>query len=196
MPAVSVKEPPLLFSGEMVRASLAGENRQRKKLYPREGETPVSDAHLIRRLANGLEAAPKDGCWNWVKTCKAHGYGTLTLEGRTIYAHRLAFRLSGRILRDGQQVRHTCDNPRCINPAHLLAGNHSDNMQDMVRRGRHPGPPPPTAGEKNPASRLTEKGVQEIRVRLRDGEVQRILAAEYGVSQSQISNIKRGAQWR
>lgn len=38
-------------------------------------------------------------------------------------------------------VRHTCDNTRCINPAHLLPGTQKDNMQDCIRRGRISKPP-------------------------------------------------------
>jgi len=37
---------------------------------------------------------------------------------------------------DGLVIRHTCDNPRCINPDHLLAGTHKDNGEDVARRRR------------------------------------------------------------
>lgn len=33
-------------------------------------------------------------------------------------------------------VRHTCDNPRCVNPEHLIGGTQKDNVQDMLDRGR------------------------------------------------------------
>lgn len=34
-------------------------------------------------------------------------------------------------------VRHSCDNPPCCNPAHLLVGTAAQNAQDMAERGRH-----------------------------------------------------------
>lgn len=53
--------------------------------------------------------------------------------------HRLAFCLHNICTLDdiaGKLIRHTCDNPRCINPEHLLAGTQEDNMRDMVLRNR------------------------------------------------------------
>ena len=189
-------EHPILFSASMVRAILAGQKGQRHRLYPRAGETPASPEHLARRLANGLDSAPEDGCWEWKRTRNADGYGLLTVAGRGTLAHRLAYELAGGVLLCGEHVRHTCDNPPCINPAHLRSGGPFENMRDMVSRGRHGGPPPAMVGSKNPASKLTGGQVVEIRERLDAGEVQRVLATEYGVSQSQISNIKRGVKWQ
>lgn len=62
------------------------------------------------------------------------GYATAWLHGRTTTLHRKVFYETTGELPD--VVRHTCDNARCINPAHLLAGTQVDNMRDMVVRGR------------------------------------------------------------
>lgn len=55
----------------------------------------------------------------------------------------------------GKVVRHECDNPGCVNPAHLLLGTHQDNMDDKVRRGRVPA--------RGTNTKLTAEEVQWIR---------------------------------
>jgi transcriptional regulator len=51
-------------------------------------------------------------------------------------------------------------------------------------------------GTANPSAKLTENDVDEIRLALARGEVQRKIASRFGVSQSQVSFIKRGLQWK
>lgn len=87
-------------------------------------------------------------------------------------------------------VRHSCDNPPCVNPAHLSTGTKADNSADMVARGRSP------RGSRSGASKLTERQVAEIRVRQAAGELHRVLAAEYGISRVTITNIVTGKTWR
>jgi hypothetical protein len=70
------------------------------------------------------------------------GYVQERAEGYSTLAHRVAYaRAHGVPVRSliGTVIRHTCDNPPCINPAHLVAGTASDNMRDMVDRGRDAG---------------------------------------------------------
>lgn len=52
---------------------------------------------------------------------------------RVVFAKKLGIELSSLA---GVVVRHTCDNPRCINPAHLIAGTKADNNRDRAERGR------------------------------------------------------------
>lgn len=83
-----------------------------------------------------------DACWPWKKGCSRDGYGSIKLrralpgqfhEG----AHRLAWQLHHRLpLTRATVIRHSCDNPPCCNPKHLLAGTQRDNVRDMVLRGR------------------------------------------------------------
>ena len=79
------------------------------------------------------------GCWEW----KGHrisngeyGYGTAVIGGLRGYAHRIAWLLSGGTLRRGKWVLHSCDNPPCINPAHLSDGTPTENARDRERKGR------------------------------------------------------------
>lgn len=185
---------PIIFSAPMVRALLDGRNL-RRKLYVRKGEDQNAPEHLARRLANGLDAAEEGQCWLWTRAQNGDGYGTLTINGRQAYAHRLAFELSGGVIPAGLDVLHACDNPRCINPYHLSAGTRSKNMADCYARGRSRLPAPRMNGESNGSAKLTASAVEEIRASVARGEVQRVIADRYGVSQTLVSAIKNGRVW-
>ncbi len=185
---------PILFSAPMVRALLDG-RKTRRKLYVRKGCDPCAPEHLARRLANGLDTAEPGQCWEWRRTHNGQGYGELRVAGRMIYAHRLAYELSKGPIPAGFDVMHACDNPRCINPDHLSAGTRNTNMADCHARGRSKIPSPRMRGETNGAAKLSGAQVQEIRGRLAAGETQRSIAADYSVSQSLVSAIKRGRLW-
>jgi hypothetical protein len=81
-------------------------------------------------------------CWEWRGGLFKNGYGMFNagrfVDGRqdTRYTHRVAFELFNGRIPDGQVIRHACDNKRCCNPAHLLAGTQQDNIDDMFARGR------------------------------------------------------------
>jgi hypothetical protein len=87
-------------------------------------------------------------------------------------------------------VRHACDNRACYNIVHLIGGTHSDNVMDMVERGRN------AKGSKHHAAKLTEGDIPEIRKRLAAGESQGAIARDYKVNRTAISKIHRGEKWR
>lgn len=190
-----MKERPILFSGEMVRAILDG-SKVRRKLYAPTGTDPLSPEHLALRLMNGIARITDTGCWEWGRST-SEGYGSLTVGSRTVRAHRLSLALSlGVDERAVVEAMHACDNRLCINPEHLSNGTHGDNVRDAIAKGRATPPVPPRqCGETNPASKLTSSSVTEIRQALGRGETQKKIAARYGVSQSVISNIALGKSW-
>lgn len=97
-------------------------------------------------------------CWAWPLSKTKKGYGQLTHEGRPHLAHRVSWEIANnRTATPDQKVRHTCDNPPCVNPRHLILGTSLDNSRDMVERGRS------SFGERNGRSKLTEDTVIEIR---------------------------------
>lgn len=87
---------------------------------------------------------------------------------------------------DGLVVRHTCDNPPCVEPSHLILGTQADNVADAVERGRT------CRGERRANAKLTEDDVRAIRT---DKRSQRAIAAEYGVSQPTVGKVIRGEIW-
>jgi hypothetical protein len=81
-------------------------------------------------------ARVESGCWEWQGALNSMGYGVISFNSRPMYAHRFVFERTFGGLRPGVVVMHSCDNPRCVRPAHLSAGTQKDNSRDMVEKGR------------------------------------------------------------
>lgn len=150
---------------------------------------PIAD-----RLARLTKRGPM--CWTWNGAKNTYGYGTITYQGRTHLAHRLAYAVTYGPIPDGMMVLHCCDNPACVNPAHLRVGTQFENMQDAAAKGRLRTPRIAMFGSTNPSAKLTERKVRKIRKRLSQGEDQHVVAARYGVSRSLIGQIERRQIWR
>jgi hypothetical protein len=137
-------------------------------------------------------SAGPDGCHPWIGQRNNHGYGKTWLDGKRCYAHRVAF-----LFEHGHWpepvTRHRCDNPPCVNPAHLHEGTESDNQRDSVERGRKRNGD--LRGEQLTQAKLTEEQVREIRRRYATGETQRSIAREYGVVQTTISRVVLRERW-
>jgi len=126
-----------------------------------------------------------DDCWEWQAYSDRNGYGRFKLDGKARRAHRVAIRLDGRNP-TGTVVRHTCDNPGCVNPHHLKRGTQRENVRDMVQRDRQP------RGARNGQSKLTREQVMKIRESSRPS---RMLADMYGVAPSTIRMVRTGGSW-
>lgn len=53
----------------------------------------------------------------------------------------MVYKMYNGLLRNDEEVRHTCDIPLCVCPKHLLKGSHTDNVRDAIERGRFKLPP-------------------------------------------------------
>jgi len=85
-------------------------------------------------------------CWEWRGARKTPGgYGHFRYKGKTLKAHRFAWEAIYGPIPPGIHILHKCDNPGCVNPGHLFAGNAKDNACDAVSKGR-------AAGQKLPVS--------------------------------------------
>lgn len=93
------------------------------------------------------------GCWEWMGQTQESGYGQIKAFGKLVNCHRLSYELYHGPIPGGLEVTHTCDNRVCVNPDHLVAGTHQQNMADMILKGRRvQGQPNPLKGKDNPKS--------------------------------------------
>jgi predicted XRE-type DNA-binding protein len=130
------------------------------------------------------EVDPDTGCWNYRKRAPSTGYGRVMLNYKSYIASRLFYTIHYGHFHPSLDVLHTCDNPACVNPDHLFLGTAKDNVADMIAKGRR---------RLTSRMRMSDDDVIECRNRWAEGDVsQARLAADYGVSQTHISNIVRG----
>jgi len=149
---------------------------------------------LQRAFARHVTPGAPDECWAWHGwTDSGYGYGRVKAHGASWQAHRLSWTVHHGPIPDGLCVCHTCDNPICVNPAHLFLGTQADNVADMIHKGRRVN----LVGEKNGKSKLTWDDVCEIRRLYATGECsQPALGRQFGVCHSTIGRIVRGEYWR
>lgn len=138
-------------------------------------------------------------CWLWNHSVDKDGYGQIGeggANGRMLKAHRVSYEIHNGPISVGLEIRHSCDTPGCVNPAHLDEGSHQDNMADMKKRGRARSGA--LSGELCGASKLTEDKVSEIRRDYIEGSRtfgQRALARKHNISHVQVGRIVQGKNW-
>jgi hypothetical protein len=160
----------------------------------------IPDDVLARFWAKVDRRGP-DECWPWKAMCRGgrrrgKGYGLFAVTtGVMVVASRFSLEMAlGRKLDRQELACHHCDNPPCVNPAHLFAGSAADNMRDAVEKGRTHRWRGARRGQDNPFAKLDDAKVREIKALIGTASQQKI-ADQYGIGQSAISRIKRGVDW-
>lgn len=143
----------------------------------------VKNMSLAERLERFSIPEPNSGCLLWCGKVDRHGYGQMKWRRRTHSAHRLAWIAEHGSVDAATHILHRCDVPSCIKASHLWTGTHLDNMRDMVAKGR-------AVGGGN--AKLTYEQVVKIRA---DTRLLRVMAEEYGVSDTALSDIRNGKRW-
>ena len=142
---------------------------------------------LAERLIEKVEIT--DSCWVWKGAVNANGYGSMWNGEKAETASRLSYRLLVGEIGGNQFVCHHCDNPMCVKPSHLFLGTHQENMSDRNLKGRSA----KLAGALNPMAKLTEQQARDIKLSSKPAAD---LMAMYGVSETVISNIRKGKTWK
>ncbi len=133
---------------------------------------------------------PED-CWEWQAGRFDTGYGAFCVDGQNRGAHRVVYQLECGPIPGGLLVCHSCDNPPCVNPAHLFLGTSADNTADAAAKDRltfH-------RGEANGQAKLDDMKVLEIRRRVAAGELHREVAMDFDISCPLVSRIVARKVW-
>ena len=147
----------------------------------------LSDSDALRFWSK-VDRRGDHECWLWRSQAQPNGYGMFRFGPRTMspqYAHRVAYVLSVGPLVPGLEIGHRCHTRNCVNPAHLDAMTHTENVRHSARDGRLHAPRPRR-------TKLTDAQCDEIVSRVRAGESQSGLALAFDVSTAFVSLLVKG----
>jgi len=157
---------------------------------PLAGNTPRGKA--LEFFIDVVLPYTEDDCLIWPFSRTSEGYARVWHEGRLVSVHRLACeRIHGPPPTDKHEAAHSCGNGHlgCVNPRHLSWKTRKENEADKILHGTI------ACGKRHGSSKLTADDVREIQNLI--GTMKQFdLAKIFGISQSTISDIKRGKLWR
>jgi hypothetical protein len=143
---------------------------------------------------NGPIIRPELGnCWIWGASKNSQKYGTFRVGHSTQLAHRISFYLSSGYFPTGRDVLHICDNPSCVNPAHLFLGDDLSNALDRKLKGRNNSEA--RRGSNNGRSKLTIQDVLIVKHLLNEGSLIKEIASMFEVDRKTIYDIRSGKNW-
>lgn len=138
-----------------------------------------------------VDVRSRDECWLWTGARdKRMHYGVFKYHLRQYKAHRFSFEIASGAIPDGLDVLHRCDNPPCVNPAHLFLGTQADNNRDRDTKMRN------SHGERNYFAKLNESDVRRIRDLHAQGVPQKDIAKEFNIDRHHVSDITNRRLWK
>jgi hypothetical protein len=167
-------------------------------------------ASLTERFWAKVKKGHPNDCWLWTANKNNHGYGLIRQGGMAPkkLAHRVSYEIHYGPIREnphlhhGNVVMHSCDNPSCVNPAHLRLGTQAINTRDMDEKRRRrtvsnvANLGPPRKGEDHPFAKLTNASVAEIKKRRAAGETFVSIAKDFGVHKSTVRKALLTPNWK
>jgi DNA-binding CsgD family transcriptional regulator len=147
--------------------------------------------HLKDRFYKKFEVADS-GCWEWQASKNPAGYGWFAMNDTMFLAHRASWIIHNGDIPAGLCILHSCDNPACVNPAHLRVGTHFENTRDKYERGRELH----LKGSQNGRATLTEDQVAKILSLQSSGLSRSEVAERFGISRPMLARIWARKLWK
>jgi hypothetical protein len=156
--------------------------RNRDRATARVGEA----AQFLREVVIPFK---RTDCLLWPYAKSTAGYAQIRMHGVTHYVYRIVCEAQHGKAPPKQEARHLCGagNLGCVNPKHVVWGTRRQNQLDRVAHGTS------NRGERQWQAKLTAKDITKIRS---SKLLQREIAAQYGITQSQVSRIVNHQDWR
>lgn len=159
----------------------------------------ISHNNFVKTITEFLNKRTKqaaNGCYLFSGHIHKTGYGQQSIKGKVYLAHRVAYALANNIpialLPPTDFVLHSCDNPKCCNPAHLRTGTTQDNSADMVSRNRAAKP----KGQLHPNHKLTDAEVRAIRSLYVTGlHTQKQIGSMFNIGHQLVSKVVNKVRW-
>jgi hypothetical protein len=152
---------------------------------------------LVVNFWTRVDKRGPDECWHWTGGLNHAGYGRIEMKCHRLgireqyLAHVLSYELQVGEVPGDLELCHSCDNPPCVNPAHLSPGTHLKNMQDCKERRRNFRP----IGELSGRAKLTADKVVEIRRLAASGMSDPELGRAFNVHPQSIWCVRHRKSW-
>jgi hypothetical protein len=159
---------------------------------------PLPMSERISTFWSRVDKKGPDDCWPWLGAPDIQtGYGKFSWNSKTTSAHRFAWIATFGEIPSGLHVLHHCDNRICQNPNHLFVGTNTDNVHDMLAKGRASKPPVHTGPRRWNCSPLSVDDVKIIRSMWipRKFSVRKI-AVKLGLPYKSVENAVSKHHWK
>lgn len=142
------------------------------------------------RFWSKVDKRDDNQCWNWTGACNKWGYGQFGFNKKVVGAHRVSYELANGAIPEKMFILHSCDNRKCVNPAHLRTGTQTENIQEAVakRRIKH--------GEDHCRALLLVEDILLIRKMYESGVTQKVLGERFDTDPTNIWKIVNRKSWR